>query len=624
MTSPLPAGSSNIHIRSSPLQLSTVLDGDEETPPTSQVARPKQSDPSVKESTSSRSTIPFPSEPVGHSDHSNDDSPDGMAVVIQSLRNLVQSSPPSIDMHEEPPAESSTPTPPVRPPLSRKKSPVDTRLRSMSNPLKPSLSQVDSLSSTRYEGGPKRVSFDHVSSGPTESMQNLATALQTVKHPLPIRNALAQNSPHRTPRASRTPTKGFSSPGTRSRSRSTSPRRFWPLFRTQSPGEPWEPKDPYRLRLKLDELRRRRETIQRCWDQILRQVYRHFLLRLPSVYFTRVSKVFEEAELSRVEVQKMIDASKRARTRRIRTERRRKSLEHVQSQFQGNGTQPSTSAPQREAPAHRTIDLGAIDPTDFFPNDREWTTPLVSPSLQRFKQSWDDFMDSLNKEWKTLNVVSALLLSAILTVFQVDGSNEPVLRTAALIALVCALWSLTFGCIYIVRFSTMRSMHKASRWAEEAQRHSTGIWWNVWVFLSLPSVFLAWSVISFCVAVLAFSWTTGTVTPPSPISDKAAIGPRLAITFVFLLGLVYFYKVVRTLRKYADPLPRNWALHSPPPLTVSNERDSDDVPELDLERGEEFALGTVKDMADRAAAEEKTWIERGRGLIRGLNVGKQG
>ncbi|QRW07315.1 hypothetical protein RhiLY_06314 [Ceratobasidium sp. AG-Ba] len=109
-----------------------------------------------------------------------------------------------------------------------------------------------------------------------------------------------------------------------------------------------------------------------------------------------------------------------------------------------------------------------------------------------------------------------------------------------------------------------------------------------------------------CVAVLAFSWTTGTVTPPSPISNKAAIGPRLAITFVFLLGLVYFYKVVRTLRKYADPLPRNWALHSPPPLTVSNERDSDDVPELDLERGEEFALGTVKDMADRAAAEEKT------------------
>lgn len=58
------------------------------------------------------------------------------------------------------------------------------------------------------------------------------------------------------------------------------------------------------------------------------------------------------------------------------------------------------------------------------------------------------------------------LPSAILTMFQVDGSNEPVMRTAALIALVCALWSLTFGCMYILRFSTMKSMHKASRWAE--------------------------------------------------------------------------------------------------------------------------------------------------------------
>ncbi|KAG8678584.1 hypothetical protein FRC08_004934, partial [Ceratobasidium sp. 394] len=110
---------------------------------------------------------------------------------------------------------------------------------------------------------------------------------------------------------------------------------------------------------------------------------------------------------------------------------------------------------------------------------------------------------------------------------------------------------------------------------------------------------------------------------PKPISDSAAIGPRIGITVVFSLGLVYFYKVVRTLRKYADPLPRNWALHSPPPLTATSERDSDDVPEFDLERAEGIALGTVKDMADRAAAEERTWMERGRGLIRGFGgVGK--
>ncbi|KAG9118425.1 hypothetical protein FRC07_007072 [Ceratobasidium sp. 392] len=601
--------SPNRHIRSSPLQLSTVLDGDEGT--SSQAVPSSRSKVSANESTSTRSTIPFPSEPAEQNETSS-----GMAVVIQSLRNIVQSRSPSVGAQEEPPTEASTPTPPARPPLSRKKSPVDARLRSLSNPLNPSLSPVDSLSSTRYEGRPKRVSFDHTTSGPTESMQNLANALQVVKNPLTTNEAGLHASPHRTPRISRTPTKGFSSPRSGSHSRSESPRRFWPLFRTQSPGEPWAPKDPYRLRLKLDELRRRHETWQRYWDQLLRQIYRHFLLRLPSVYFTRVSKVFEEAELSRVEVQKMIDASKRARTKRIRTERRRKSLEHVQAQVQGQAPASTSAAPQ--AQGHRAIDFSTIDPTDYFPTEREWSTTIVSLSLQRFKQSWDEFMDSLNKEWKTLNVVSALLLSAILTMFQVQGSDQPVMRTAAIIALVCALWSLTFGCIYIVRFSTMRSMHKASRWAEEAQRHSTGIWWNVWVFLALPSVFLGWAVISFCVAVLSFTWTTGTATLPSPISDSAAIGPRIGITFVFLLGLAYFYKVVRTLRKYADPLPRNWALHSPPPLTATGERDSDDVPEFDLERAEGIALGTVKDMADRAAAEEKTWVERGRGLIRGF------
>ncbi|GAB1527419.1 hypothetical protein RhiTH_010594 [Rhizoctonia solani] len=267
--------------------------------------------------------------------------------------------------------------------------------------------------------------------------------LQVSTNP-PRTGSPAHGTPKHTHTTRSTPTKGRSSAG--SRSRSQSPRRFWPLSRIASPGEPWEAKDPYRLHLQLDKLRRRRDTMLKCWDQALRQMYRHFLLRLPSVYFTRVSKVFEEAELSRVEVQKMIDASKRARNRRIRRGRRQAQSESQASQ-----------------------DL------DFWPNEREWTTPIVSPSLQRFKQSWDEFMDSLQKEWKTLNVVSALLLSAILTMFQVEGSDEPVMRTAALIALVCALWSLTFGCIYILRFSTMRSMHKASRWAEEAQKHTTDL-----------------------------------------------------------------------------------------------------------------------------------------------------
>ncbi|KIM21075.1 hypothetical protein M408DRAFT_81007 [Serendipita vermifera MAFF 305830] len=87
--------------------------------------------------------------------------------------------------------------------------------------------------------------------------------------------------------------------------------------------------------------------------------------------------------------------------------------------------------------------------------------------IQRFQTEWENFIDSMIKEWKTLNVVSALLLSALLTVFQIqDAQYVPVTRTAALLSLICAFMSLMFGGMYIIRFSTMRTMRKAVRWIE--------------------------------------------------------------------------------------------------------------------------------------------------------------
>lgn len=44
---------------------------------------------------------------------------------------------------------------------------------------------------------------------------------------------------------------------------------------------------------------------------------------------------------------------------------------------------------------------------------RVWAPPEVSPALSRFKVSWEEFVDSVMKEWKTLNLVSALLLSYV-------------------------------------------------------------------------------------------------------------------------------------------------------------------------------------------------------------------
>lgn len=48
---------------------------------------------------------------------------------------------------------------------------------------------------------------------------------------------------------------------------------------------------------------------------------------------------------------------------------------------------------------------------------------------------------------------------------QIEAASHPITRTAALFSLICALMSLLYGCMYIIRFGTMRKMHKASSFA---------------------------------------------------------------------------------------------------------------------------------------------------------------
>ena len=178
-------------------------------------------------------------------------------------------------------------------------------------------------------------------------------------------------------------------------------------------------------------------------------------------------------------------------------------------------------------------------------------------------------------------LTSHLAHSAILTMFQIpDASSDPVTRTAALLSLICALMSLSYGCIYILRFGTMRNMYKASRWAEvcfpspvnmrilfmeplvcqEARKTNTVLFWNVWVLLAMPSVWLAWSMLLFIVTILSFVWRTGATNDPdprSPLSTTGVLGPRIAVTGVFGLGMIYFVLIVKTLTSYGGPRNRD-------------------------------------------------------------------
>ena len=115
-------------------------------------------------------------------------------------------------------------------------------------------------------------------------------------------------------------------------------------------------------------------------------------------------------------------------------------------------------------------------------------TAGVSGAAANRHDFWETFINLLLREWKTLNVFSAILVScvsfpllfppfknnrtekkcrAILAILQIpEAADDPITRGTALLSLICALMSLLYGCIYIMRFGTMRSMYQSSMWDE--------------------------------------------------------------------------------------------------------------------------------------------------------------
>jgi len=96
------------------------------------------------------------------------------------------------------------------------------------------------------------------------------------------------------------------------------------------------------------------------------QMYLHFfLLRLPSLYFSRVARIFEEADMTLLEIKKMA------------LETASPGFKH---EFEIQSTFESSSVP---------------------------------PAYQRLKSTWEFFIDSVMREWKTFNIISVLLLTYV-------------------------------------------------------------------------------------------------------------------------------------------------------------------------------------------------------------------
>lgn len=183
----------------------------------------------------------------------------------------------------------------------------------------------------------------------------------------------------------------------RSPSRAASPLRIlqqWALHRTHSRDEPFVPVDPFKWHFRICSPRstdNQSLPIICCIpvapiqddrgffsDTLPRQLYLCFLLRLPAVYFSRVARIFEDAEVSRNDMQRIIESNR----------------------------------PSKLPTASDRATNNVVPPVLPFPED--WTPPAVSPALARFKNSWEEFVDSLLREWKTLNLVSALICSSVI------------------------------------------------------------------------------------------------------------------------------------------------------------------------------------------------------------------
>ncbi|PPQ90047.1 hypothetical protein CVT25_006340 [Psilocybe cyanescens] len=248
-------------------------------------------------------------------------------------------------------------------------------------------------------------------------------------------------------------------------------------------------------------------------DYMLRQIYLLLLLRLPTVYFSRVSAIFEESALTLSEIKQMaLEASFDT-----------KGLHHV-SQFQ---------------------------------------TSTIPIRYKRLDNSWNSFVNNILRDWNIYNVVAALILPAILTILQIDtAAQDPLIRYTLLFSQVCAVVSLLHGCLYSIRFdSSMRKTYKAAQWANEAQRTQTNLWWNIWVLLAMPAIWLGWSSIFYIIAIMSFVWRTDTQDspPPAPLSPHALLIVRILISLVLALGLASALLSLMTFHQYGQIMDTQWA-----------------------------------------------------------------
>ncbi|KAF5352600.1 hypothetical protein D9756_006335 [Leucocoprinus leucothites] len=255
-------------------------------------------------------------------------------------------------------------------------------------------------------------------------------------------------------------------------------------------------------------------------------------LLIPSLYFFRANQIFRDAGLSVYQI-----AHHAAQSRSRATEGAGRS----------RGRTRRLSKEERE--------LGQED------DEQEGDGPSTVPQFRQLKNDWENMIGDLVEEWRTLNIVSAMMVPGILTLFQVDGAvNDPVTRSLAHWSLIMALWSIVYGCLYIIQFRRMRTDNIIIGWAMETEKPHIVVW-NTWFLLALPVVFLAWSILIFITAIIWFMWRTRASPPlefslPAPPLTESAF--RVLTSVFLVIAIIYLVLALSRFFQCGAPMTGHW------------------------------------------------------------------
>ena len=88
----------------------------------------------------------------------------------------------------------------------------------------------------------------------------------------------------------------------------------------------------------------------------------------------------------------------------------------------------------------------------------------------------------------------------------------------------------------------------------------TFIFWNIWILLAMPVVWLTWSIFLFLLCIMLFVWRAGTPRPEPFLapSNKDLLAVRLVLTFLLVFGINYGILILATFSQYGEAMDKAW------------------------------------------------------------------